>query len=923
MWFIYCNDLYFYRYPIFTGQIFMPDTAALTDYTIFQTMADDAPVMIWITDPTGFCTYLNRQWLEFTGQSLEEAQGLGWTSAVHPDDREEAGRVFMECSEQRKPFNFDYRIRHKSGNYHWAIDSGKPRFDSRGNFLGFIGTVTDITERKLAEEQLQLNEARLRIAIDATELGTWDYYPGTGLLNWDVRCKELFGLSPEAEVDYSIFLKGLHPDDRARVDKVVQDAFRPERGGTYSVEYRTIGLEDKKLRWISAKGRAYFDKNGAVTRFIGTVLDITKRKTTEEELKSSDERLREALLVASTGTWKINLETGIDTRDASLNKILGLEPVETNIPIADSFTRIHPDDKQRMKDALETAVRNRTVYDEEIRLFQPGGKMLWIRDRGQVVVNDAGEPIYITGAAIDITEQKEKEEQLKISEERFRGLFHNSSVAMAIVNLNGTFLEVNPVLLDMFGYTAEEMRSKDIQSLTHPAFISTSLEKLQQTILGQIDGFVTQKKYIRKNGEEFWGEISVSLVKDLNNKPKHLIGILSDIHDKKLAEESLKMQARVLESMDEGVSVSDENGIILYTNSAEDEMFGYQTGELLGKHVTVQNAYTPEENERIVANVIEELKSHGFWNGEWHNKRKDGSTFYTFSHITALDLGERRVLVCVQRDITEEKKYKEFLERSAEELEQRVQERTRELKEANEQLERSNAELEQFAYITSHDLQEPLRKIRTFASRIEDELTGSGQTTVLKHLQKVMASSERMSLLIRDLLNYSRLTKEERQFEDINLNEVLQDVQSDFEVMIAQKRAEIKVGSLPTIKGISLQINQLFFNLLGNSLKFSKPGVPPVIEITSGIIEAEGAKQLGLKVQPYVQLTFSDNGIGFNPSYREQIFEIFQRLNSRDNYAGTGIGLALSKRVVENHEGMIVADSEEGKGATFTVYLPA
>lgn len=901
----------------------MPDTVALNDYTIFQGIADDAPVMIWITDPTGFCTYLNKQWLEFTGQTLEEAQGLGWTKAVHPDDREEAGRVFMECSQQQKPFNFDYRIRHRSGNYHWAIDAGKPRFDSRGNFLGFIGTVTDITERKLAEEKLQVNEARLRIAIDATELGTWDYYPETGVLNWDERCKELFGLPPEAFVDYSIFLKGLHPDDLERVDKIVQEAFNPETGGGYHVEYRTVGLEDKKLRWISAKGRAYFDKRGVVTRFIGTVLDITQRKTIEEELKSSDERLREALLVASTGTWKINLETGIDTRDASLNKILGLEPVETNIPIADSFTRIHPDDKQRMKDALETAVRNRTVYDEEIRLFQPSGKMLWIRDRGQVVVNEAGNPIYITGAAVDITQQKEKEEQLKISEERFRGLFHNSSVAMAIVNLNGTFLEVNPMLIDLFGYTEEELRSKDIQSITHPAFISSSLDKLQRTILGQIEGFVTEKKYIRKNGDEFWGEIAVSLVKDLDDKPKHLIGILNDIHDKKMAEESLKMQARVLESMDEGVSVSDDRGIILYTNSAEDKMFGYEPGELIGKHVTIQNAYTPEENERIVANVIQQLTAHGYWNGEWHNRRKDGSDFYTYSHITALDLGERRVLVCVQRDITEEKKYKEFLERSAEELEKRVEERTKELKEANEQLERSNAELEQFAYITSHDLQEPLRKIRTFASRMEDELTGSGNVTMQKHLQKVMASSERMSLLIRDLLNYSKLTKEERKFEEVNLNEVLRDVQSDFEVLIAQKRAKINAGSLPSVKGIPLQINQLFFNLLGNSLKFSSPDVTPVIEISSRVVGETEALQLGLRSETYLELTFSDNGIGFNPSYREQIFEIFQRLNSRDQYAGTGIGLALSKRVVENHGGLILADSEEGKGATFTVYLPA
>ncbi|HEY0042536.1 MAG TPA: ATP-binding protein, partial [Flavisolibacter sp.] len=184
-------------------------------------------------------------------------------------------------------------------------------------------------------------------------------------------------------------------------------------------------------------------------------------------------------------------------------------------------------------------------------------------------------------------------------------------------------------------------------------------------------------------------------------------------------------------------------------------------------------------------------------------------------------------------------------------------------------------------------------------------------------------SSERMSILIRDLLNFSRLTKEEKKFENVNLNDVLKDVLSDFEVLIAQKKAVIEVETLPVIKGIALQINQLFFNLIGNSLKFSKPGVQPIISITAKLIAPGEDHLITQKEQSYYLLTFMDNGIGFSPAYKEQIFEIFQRLNSRDEYAGTGIGLALSKRVVENHSGFIIADSEEGQGATFRVYLPA
>ena len=250
-------------------------------------------------------------------------------------------------------------------------------------------------------------------------------------------------------------------------------------------------------------------------------------------------------------------------------------------------------------------------------------------------------------------------------------------------------------------------------------------------------------------------------------------------------------------------------------------------------------------------------------------------------------------------------------------------ERTRALKEANEQLEKSNAELEQFAYITSHDLQEPLRKIRTFASRMESSLGDSTDATVINFLHKIMASAERMSILIRDLLNYSRLTKEEKRMMPVNLNEVLNDVLSDLEVMVSQKHAVLKVDDLPVVKGIPLQLNQLFFNLVGNSLKFAKQGVAPVIHIKVNRVEEDKATQLGLKGNYYHEITFSDNGIGFDAKYKEQIFEIFQRLHSREKFAGTGIGLALSKRVVENHQGTITAESEDGKGATFKVYLPA
>jgi PAS domain S-box-containing protein len=286
--------------------------------------------------------------------------------------------------------------------------------------------------------------------------------------------------------------------------------------------------------------------------------------------------------------------------------------------------------------------------------------------------------------------------------------------------------------------------------------------------------------------------------------------------------------------------------------------------------------------------------------------RVNGTTIYDKKHIPVRLLGT--VL-----DITDQKKAKE-------ELEKMVRARTSELLTSNLALERSNHELEQFAYIASHDLQEPLRKIQTFADMVKEHLHDSEITE--KYFNKIYDSAKRMSTLINDVLNYSRLTKTGEQFVITNLNEILKDVLSDFELLIEQKQAGITYTDLPEIKGIPLQLHQLFSNLISNSLKFSE--IKPQITITAKILSPEEIKEYSRlkKDKSYVQLVFKDNGIGFEQQYAEQIFIIFQRLNNQRAYSGTGIGLALCKKIVDHHDGIITAKSEIGQGATFTIILP-
>lgn len=268
---------------------------------------------------------------------------------------------------------------------------------------------------------------------------------------------------------------------------------------------------------------------------------------------------------------------------------------------------------------------------------------------------------------------------------------------------------------------------------------------------------------------------------------------------------------------------------------------------------------------------------------------------------------------------------KEMKEQKAfgKEMERQVDQRTRDLVTVNQELERSNKELEQFAYVTSHDLQEPLRKIQIYGGMLLDEAGLS--TASLDYIAKIKSAAQRMSGLIRELLNYARLSRADGQLGVVDLNEILSGVLVDFELLINQTGAKIEAGHLPNITAIPLQIHQLFYNLVGNALKFSKKGSVPVIHISAQILSGEEiAARPSLDIsRPYYRINFTDNGIGFEEAYAGKIFEIFQQVHQKTEYGGYGIGLTLCNRIVQNHKGLIEARSVPGLGATFTVVLPA
>lgn len=407
---------------------------------------------------------------------------------------------------------------------------------------------------------------------------------------------------------------------------------------------------------------------------------------------------------------------------------------------------------------------------------------------------------------------------------------------------------------------------------------------------------------------------------DNDRKPYLFSGTVLDVTEKRLALEELQeseQKFRLLaDSMPQFIWTGDQQGNLNYFNTALYNYTGLSPEKIASEGwLQVIHPEDRAENIRLWMYSVSTGEPFLF---EHRFRRSDGIYRWQLSRaIPQTDAnGNIQMWVGTSTDIHEQKTF-------AQELENQVQQRTSELKQSNEELIKSNNELAQFAYVASHDLQEPLRKIQIFITGIQDwdndKLSDRGKD----YFTRIHSASKRMQQLILDLLSFSRASTSEKHFEQVDLNKVLQTVREQLKDSIDSMNAVIKVSKLPIVKAISYQFEQLFTNLLSNALKFSKKGIPPRIDITYSRVTGKNINHSSAESEKrYHKIVVSDNGIGFEPQFRERIFNVFQRLHGRDEYAGTGIGLSIVKKIVENHHGFIEADSTPGNGSSFIIYIP-
>lgn len=369
------------------------------------------------------------------------------------------------------------------------------------------------------------------------------------------------------------------------------------------------------------------------------------------------------------------------------------------------------------------------------------------------------------------------------------------------------------------------------------------------------------------------------------------------------ANETLKQQKEFVETIINSsidvIAVFDKDLNYVMLNKQAEAFYNFNGEDIVGQNLL--DIYPQVKNLPIMKDLESALEGTSVNNPSYRSELLN--KFFEYSYIPLKDNnGKVYGVLTIVHDISN------------------IMESHEKLTNLNTELLKSNRDLEQFAYIASHDLQEPLRKIQVFTQLIGENY--DDKANLQKYQEKINQSAARMQDLIQDVLDFSRISKTEDAMEMVDLNEVIRNLQLDFELLVQEKEAVIKTDPLPVIEGISLQLSQLFSNLISNSIKYNDK--KPIIKITSRPLKTDEVNEHSrlTNKQDYMQINVIDNGIGFEPAYREQIFTIFQRLHGRQAYSGTGIGLAICRKIVENHQGIINAEAELGKGAVFTIILP-
>ena len=532
---------------------------------------------------------------------------------------------------------------------------------------------------------------------------------------------------------------------------------------------------------------------------------------------------------------------------------------------------------------------------------------------------------------IETTNNKKAQNALKESEERFRVMADNIPNLAWMAESDGSIFWYNKQWYEFTGTTPEQMEGWGWQSVHHADTLPIVLTQWKESIA---IGKSFEMTFPLKGADGAFKQFLTRVLPVLNTDGNiyRWFGTNTDVTKQIEIEQKLKQREDELKESEQNlrntilqapVAMCIFRGpthVLELANGLMFELWGKSSKELMNKPIFEGFPEAKDQGFEALLDVVYNTGETFTALNVPISLSRNGSieiVYVTFVYEAyRATHGNISGVIAVAVDVTSQ-----IL--AHQKIELLVTSRTKDLELTNKNLLKSNEELAQFAYIASHDLQEPLRKISTYTEMLENNIGSYLDEKSKKYIAKIQKSSLRMTALIRDVLNYSALIKYTDGFEEVDLTDTLKMVITDFELLIEEKKAQIHFEKLPTIKAIPLQMTQLFGNLIGNSLKYSKKDVPPIITITASELDVSNSRAYNIDhSMVYFNIQFKDNGIGFDPAYNENIFHIFKRLHGKLEYEGTGIGLAICKKIVLNHHGDINALGSSKDGAIFNVILP-
>lgn len=817
-----------------------------------------------------------------------------WRQVIHDSHRPKFDTAIAQL--RRKPgsqLDLVFPARRNDGVDRWLQIRGRvSEFARDGSALRLTGVISDITERQELERKLAERERQLANAITAGACGAWEVDLDTLQITPIGEVRAMLGIADTpVEIDSAVWLAQTHEAEResVRIQLVAMgDGGIDELDATYRLRDNRTG----EWRWIRATGKITSAPDEPRVA-AGVLIDITDRKRLHQRAEESEWLLKTALEAAGEGAWRLDLRTLDAAVTGVLSRMMGLGDADAATHFDTWFERVHEDDGQIARDALN-ALREGTSeqIDFVVRYSSAEAGQIRLHNRGRISEWDAdGKPAIASGFMTDLTEFMETTETLAQREQLLSDAVEASTLAIWRFDADANRIWLRgDIVAELFGSGEEcEISGEKWRALHYPEDLKIAYESLDLTWKNPGKSANIEFRLMTHSGEWRWYRASGRRpVLEGRDPARMTTGVIVNIdavkrEDQAVREERARFE-RIYNATPAMLNTMDvETGEIVQVSDFWLQSLGYDRQAVIGK--PAYEFLDEESRKRALDHSLPLLRQTGVnENIPYRIRRKDGAYMDILLSSFLVDEQGRQRSYAVMTDVTP-------------------------LRAAYEQLQRSNKELDRFATVASHDLQEPLRKISAFAALVRRRYADQIDSEGVRSLDFLVDAAQRMQSLIDDLLAYSKMASQPLRLQRLDLNELVEDVLESLETSIRESRAEIRIGRLPRLRGDPLLLRQTFQNLISNAVKY-RADRDPIVDIT---FETSAEEMI---------ISIRDNGIGFDSKFAEKVFAPFQRLHNRDEYQGTGIGLAIVRQSVERHGGRIDVVSEPGKGSTFRIALP-